>query len=193
MSSFPNPGVVSPKGESGRCAPTGQSALLVRFSGFLPHSGLGLDLACGYGRNTLYLARQGLAAIGIDRSMAALISGREDAARANLKASFVQADLTRLALPTNAFSVVICFKYRDRNLYPSIRAALRPGGVLVYETYTLEHLKFGHKPLDPAHLLERNELPQAFGDWEIIFYREVWTGRGTASLVARKPGPHAEC
>jgi tellurite methyltransferase len=193
MSSFSNPGIVSPKGESGRCAPREPSALLVRFSGLLPHSGLGLDLACGYGRNALFLARQGLAAIGIDHSLEALKSGREDAARANLKVSFVQADLTRFALPTDSFSVVICFNYRDRNLYPSIRAALRPGGLVLYESYTFEHLKFGHKPVDPAHLLERNELLQAFGDWEILFYREVWAGRGTASLVARKPGPFADC
>ena len=165
----------------------------MRFSCFLPQSGLALDLACGYGRNTLYLARQGLVAIGIDRSMDGLISGREDAARANLKASFVQADLTMFAFPPNAFSVVVCFKYRDRNWYPSIRSALRPGGLLVYETYSIDHLKFGHKPLDPAHLLERNELLQAFGDWEILYYREVWKGRGIASLVARKPVPLAEC
>jgi tellurite methyltransferase len=141
----------------------------------------------------LYLARQGLTATGIDRSRDALESGREAATRANLKASFVQADLTRFALPRGAFSVVICFKYRDRIWYPSIRAALRPGGLLIFETYTLEHRKYGHKPLDPAHLLERHELLQAFGDWEIIFYREVWIGRGAASLVARKPAPHAEC
>jgi tellurite methyltransferase len=187
MSSFPNAGTASLKGESGRRAPTEPSALLVRFSGFLPHGGLALDLACGYGRNTLYLARQGLAAIGVDRSMEALKAGRKAAARSNLKASFVQADLTRFVLPINAFSVMICFKYRNRNLYPSIRAALRPGGLLVYETYTSLHQNYGHKPLNPAHLLEANELLQAFGDWEIIFYREVWIGRGVASLVARKP------
>jgi tellurite methyltransferase len=193
MSCFPNSGTVYPKGEGVRCAPTEPSSLLVRFAGFLPHSGLGLDLACGYGRNTLYLARQGLNVIGIDRSMDGLRAGREDAARQNLQVSFLQADLTRFTLPTNAFSAVICFKYRDRDWYPLIRAALRPCGLLLFETYTFEHLNFGHKPLDPAHLLVRNELLQAFGDWEILFYHEVWRGRGTASLVARKPGPHAEC
>lgn len=193
MSSFPNAGSVSPKRPSSRCAPTEPSSLLVRFSRFLPPSGQALDLACGNGRNTLYLARQGLTATGIDRSGAALKAGREAAAHANLKVSFVQADLTRFALPPGVFSVIICFKYRDPDWYPSIRAALRPGGLLIIETYTLEHRKYGHKPLDPAHLLERHELLQAFTDWEVIFYREVWVGRGTASLVARKPFPAAKC
>ena len=119
--------------------------------------------------------------------MKALAAGREAAIQSNLKVSFVQVDLTRFSLPRNAFSVVICFKYRDPQLYPTLRAALRPGGLLVYETYTVEHLKYGRKPLRSAHLLARNELLHAFRDWEIIFYREVWTGRGVASLVARKP------
>lgn len=193
MSSFPNSATVFQQAENGRCASTEPSSLLVRFSGLLPSDGLAMDLACGHARNTLYLAQQGLAAIGVDRSMEALQSGREAAARANLKVSLVQADLTGFALPANAFSVVICFKYRDPDLYASIRASLRPGGLLIYETYTLEHRQFGRKPLDPAHLLERNELLEAFGDWEIIYYQEVWAGRGAASLVARKPGRHVEC
>jgi len=163
------------------------SALLVRFSDFLPHSGLALDIACGNGRNTLFLARQGLEGIGVDRSMESLAAGREKAGRSRLKASFVRGDLTRFILPANAFSVVVCFKYRNHEIYPSIRAALRPGGLLVYETYTWEHASYGLKPRNPEHLLERNELLRAFGDWEIIFYREVWMERGTASLVARKP------
>jgi len=193
MSSISNPGSIFQEGQGGKCARAEPSALLVRFSAYLPPAGLALDLACGYGRNTLYLARQGLIATGIDRSRESLEAGREAAVRANLGASFVQADLTRFALPANAFSVVICFRYRDGCWYPSIRAALRPGGLLVFETYTLEHRKYGHKPLDPAHLLRRHELLQAFGDWEIIFYREVWMRRGTASLVARKPHSAGEC
>jgi len=183
----------APQGQGGKCVPTQPSALLARFSGFLPSSGLALDLACGYGRNTSFLARRGLSAVGVDRSWKALAAGREDAVRENLAIDFVQADLTTFALPAHALSVVICFKYRDRRLYPSIRAALRPGGLLIYETYTHDHARYGFKPQDPAHLLDRSELLQGFGDWEIIFYREVWMERGTASLVARKPFSANEC
>ena len=187
MPSFPNSATVSQEGPIGKCASTEPSSLLVRFSGLLPSDGLAMDLACGCARNTLHLARQGLAAVGVDRSMEALKAGREAAARSNLKVSLVQADLTRFALPANASSVVICFRFRDPDLYPAIRAYLRPGGLLIYETYTLEHRQFGRKPFDPAHLLERNELLEVFGDWEIIYYQEVWAARGAASLVARKP------
>jgi tellurite methyltransferase len=173
--------------------PTQPSALLSRFSGFLPHSGLALDVACGYGRNTVFLAWQGLSAVGVDRSWKALKEGREVAVRENLPVAYVQADLTAFSLPANSFSVVICFKYRDRRLYPTLRAALRPGGLFIYETYTREHARRGLRPQDPDHLLERRELLQAFGDWEIIFYREVWLERGVASLVARKPLSAGDC
>ena len=165
----------------------------MRFSDCLPQAGAALDIACGRGRNTVYLARQGLSAIGVDQSSEVLRAGKEAAAKANLKVSFVQADLTRFGLPAHAFSVIICFKYRNPEFYPSIRAALRPGGLLIYETYTCEHALSGLKPRNPEHLLERSELYRAFGDWETLFYREVWIGRGTASLVARKPVSAVEC
>jgi len=193
MFSIPKAENLSQEQQSSKCVPVGPSALLVRFSDFLPHSGLALDLACGYGRNTLYLAREGLPAIGIDGSRKALLAGREAAIRSKLEACFLQADLTRFGLPANKFSVVICFKYRNREFYPSIRAALRPGGLLLYETYTCEHMLYGLKPRNPEHLLERGELYGAFSDWDIIFYREVWRGRGVASLVARKPLSAGEC
>ena len=135
----------------------------------------------------MFLARRGLGATGVDRSWEAVAAGREAAARSNLNAHFVQADLMRFDLPPDTFSVIICFKYRERLLYPVIRTALRPGGPLIYETYTAEHPKYGRRPRNPAHLLGRNELLQTFSDWEIIFYREVWMGRGVASLVARRP------
>lgn len=159
----------------------------MRFAGLLPRHGPALDVACGYGQNTLFLARQGLSALGVDRSWKALSAGREAAVRSELNATYVLADLTLFAIPADTFSAVICFKYRDPNLYPSLRMALLPGGLVIYETYTREHAKYVLKPCNPAHLLERNELLRAFGDWEIIYYREIWAGRGVASLVARKP------
>ncbi len=167
--------------------PAAPSDLLVRFSALLPRNGPALDLGCGGGRNTLFLARHGLAAAGIDRSRESLAEGRAAATQLNLRALFVQADLTRFTLPVETFSVIICFKYCDPALYPSIRSALQAGGLVIYETYTVEHRAFGLKPQSPAHLLERNELRKAFGDWEIIFYREQWLDCGIASLVARKP------
>src|SRR2546428_12852236 len=86
-----------------------------------------------------------------------------------------------------AFDVILCFYYRDQNIYGQIRQALRPGGLLIYETYTLDQLRSAAGPRNPAHLLEPAELLRAFGDWDVILYRETFRERGLASIVARKP------
>jgi hypothetical protein len=65
-------------------------------------------------------------------------------------------------------------------------SALRPGGWVVYETYTLEQLQFSSGPRDPGHLLRPGELLAAFRGLRVVFYREAMEGRAVASLVARK-------
>ena len=161
--------------------------LLAEFSRLLPFGGLALDIACGAGRHGIYLAERGLRVVGVDSSWQGLARGRELASRKELTISWVQADLGKFALAPAAFDVILCFYYRDQNIYGQIRQALRPGGLLIYETYTLDQLKFATGPRNPAHLLEPAELLRAFGDWDVILYRETWRERGLASLVARKP------
>jgi tellurite methyltransferase len=100
---------------------------------------------------------------------------------------WVQADLENFCLPTMTFDVVVCTYYRDPKLYPQIRNALKPNGLLVYQTFSREQLRFGTGPANPEHLLGPAELFLAFKDWRIFFYRETWIGRGIATLIARKP------
>jgi tellurite methyltransferase len=172
---------------AGLCVPEEPAELLVAFRLLLPFRGLALDVACGEGRNSLFLARQGLSAVAVDRSREALKRGREAVVQENLPTAFVQADLTCLGFPEQSFCVIVCFKYRDPALYPRLRAWLSPGGLLIYQTYTWEHRRFGRRPQSPVHLLARGELLDAFGDWQVIFYGEEWIRKGVASLVARKP------
>jgi tellurite methyltransferase len=161
--------------------------LLVGFSALLPSGGRALDLACGGGRNALYLAQCGLRVVGVERSWKALEQGRELAHQKNLPVDWVQADLENFAIPRAAFDVVVCFYYRDPGLYAKIRQALRSGGLLFYETFTRDQLRLASGPRHPAHLLGPGELLEAFGDWDVIFYRETWIECGAAALVARKP------
>ena len=146
MFSTSRAGIVSTNKQGARCAPTGQCAFLLCFSGFLPHFGLVLDPACGNGRKTLFIARAALAAAGCYSSKTALEWGREAATRTRLKVFFVQADLTGFTLPANSFPVVACLKYRNPEHYPSMRAALSVGGALISETYNLEYALSGVKP-----------------------------------------------
>ncbi|MBI1984082.1 MAG: class I SAM-dependent methyltransferase [Acidobacteria bacterium] len=168
-------------------SPRHPAELLVGFSTLLPPRGRALDLACGSGRHSLFLAARGLRVVAIDRSQTALQEGRELALRRGLRVDWVRADLENYPLPSQAFDVIVCFYYRDPALYAPLRRALRPAGLLVYETYTREQLRFSSGPRNPTHLLEPTELLTAFADWNVIFYQERMFERGVASLVARKP------
>jgi len=168
---------------AGREAP---AELLTTFAGVLPKGGRALDLACGAGRNAVWLAGRGFAVLGIDSSGEALRQGRELASREACRVTWIQADVEFYPLPAAEFDVITCFYYRSPALYPRVRAALRRGGWLFDETYTLEQLRHGSGPRNPEHLLRPGELLSAFADWNVVFYRETSVDRGIASLVARK-------
>lgn len=169
-------------------APSEPSELLVETTKLFATRARVLDLACGAGRNALFLASLGHSVVGVDRSLAGLQQGEEAARAKGLEISWVCADLERFPLPARAFDAILCFYYRDANWYPRLRLALRPGGMIIYESYTREQLSLGEGPRNPAHLLAPEELLAAFGDWQVIFYREGSVGsRALAQLVARKP------
>jgi len=127
--------------------------------------------------------------VAVDRSAAALGEGREQARLRGLRVDWVCADLENFPLPAEAFDAIVCFYYRDPGLYAPLRAALRPAGLIVYETYTRDQLRPSSGPRNPAHLLGPGELLDAFGGWDVIFYHEARLERGVASIVARKPLP----
>jgi len=92
-------------------------------------------------------------------------------------------------LPSDAYGAILVFRYLHRPLLECIRKALKNGGLLIYETFTVDQLKFG-KPRNPDFLLNSGELLQTFGDWEVIHYfegiRENPT-RAVAQMICRKP------
>lgn len=95
----------------------------------------------------------------------------------------IRADLESFALPSAAFDVILCFRYLQRPLFPAIERALRPGGVLVLETFTVEQLSFEEGPRNREHLLRVGELREAFPDLATLFYRE-WKGPRTSPAGA---------
>lgn len=165
---------------------TEPSELLQKFSRVLPSSGHALDLACGGGRNSVFLAQCGLRVVAVDRSRPALEQGGELARQKNVQVEWHQADLEWFEFPPSAFDVVVVFYYRDPELYRRLRATVRPGGLVIYQTFTREQLRFDTGPRNPAHLLDKGELLVAFSGWDVIYYRETSAERGVASLVARK-------
>ena len=96
-------------------------------------------------------------------------------------------NLEQVKLPEHAFDLILCFQYLQRSLFAHMSRALRPGGVLLFETFTRAQLEFEGGPRDPDHLLETGELREAFPSLRALFYRELRAGQGIASLLAQKP------
>lgn len=155
----------------------------------LPLRGEALDLAGGAGRNAVHLARLGFSVTLVDFSPAALAKAQELAADRGASVKVVTADLERgeYTPPPDSFDLVVVFFYLERALFPAIRAAVRPGGLVIYRTYTAGQQRFPGRPKHPTHLLAHNELLNEFRDFRVLLYEETLRGKGVAALVAQKP------
>ena len=167
------------------------ASLLLENRRLLPPGGKALDVAMGTGRNALYLASLGFRVTGIDISAVAVERCREEARQRGLSLEAVCADLESYALPEGEYDLVVNFYYLERWLAPRLMAALKPGGVLAFETFTLGQLAYGWGPSAPEFLLRWGELRQMFPELEVLLYREgiFDSERGKkaiASLIGRK-------
>ena len=148
--------------------------------------GRALDLAGGVGRHVIYLAERGWLVTLMEISDVALKQARREAEHRDVHLFAEQTDLTEAELPEGAFDLIVVFFYLERSLFPQIAAALRPGGMLLYKTYTEEQQKLGGGPTHPMHLLQCGELQCAFAELEILSCRETATDKAVAELVARR-------
>jgi SAM-dependent methyltransferase len=151
--------------------------------------GAALDLACGPGHNTIWLAERGYAALGVDISRVALATARREARRQGLfgqgagRACFERVDLDTWRPAAAAFDLLIVFRFLDRRLWEPIRQAVRPGGLFICETRHSGIL--ARLPAStPDYLLAPGELFAVFAGWTILDYEE---GEENAAIVARKP------
>jgi tellurite methyltransferase len=153
-----------------------------------------VDLACGRGGNGLFLAANGIPVILVDRSGDRLADARRLARKAGVEVDIRQWDLERAAgdpLQGLEAGGIMVFRYLHRPLIPAIRRSIRTGGILMYETFTLDQRRFG-KPRNPDHLLQPQELKGWFQDWQILHYFEGLKEnplRAVARIVCRKT-PH---
>ena len=155
-------------------------------------SGTVLDLACCDGHNGLFLAQKGLSVVLMDRSDEDLKQARKAAQEKQITVDIRRVDLEKAGvnpLDRDAYGGIIVFRYLHRPLIPCIKKALTGGGILIYETYTLEQRRFG-KPRNPDFLLKPGELNDWFKDWDLLYSFEGIQhdpDRAVAQLVCRKP------
>ena len=160
----------------------------------LPASGLALDLACGLGGNALYLAEKGLQVQAWDISQVAIDKVRKKSQQLglrNLEARIMNAE--SLDWRQWQFDVIIVSRFLVRSLCPMIAAAVKPGGLLFYQTFVREKIaEVG--PSNPDYLLKENELLHLFPELIVRVYREEGRVgdpsrglRNEAYLVGQKP------
>jgi SAM-dependent methyltransferase len=150
--------------------------------------GVVVDLACGRGRHTLAVAAAGIPVIGIDRSRVFLAELREAATQRELAVETLRADLenpAEIPLRSRCCGAVLVFRFLHRPLIPAIARALAPGGLLLYETFTVDQHVLGRGPRNPDHLLEPGELPELFSELEILDHWEGLSGGTESAHVAR--------
>lgn len=82
-----------------------------------------------------------------------------------------QEDLEQIRLPENGFDLVINVNYLQRALIPRLKAALKTGGHVIFETYLIDQRAIGH-PRNPDYLLAHNELLNHFREFRVLYYRE---------------------
>ncbi len=162
------------------------TAWLTRQRHLLPASGDALDLACGSGRNAIWLAEAGFQTLAVDRDATALAELNQEASQRGLsiRTQLVDLENGRPFFRPDTFDLIVVVHYLHRPLFTSIVSALRPGGVLVYETFTRAQAARG-KPTNPAFLLEPGELLTLVQPLEILASREGdFEGKMIASVVA---------
>lgn len=150
-----------------------------------------LDVACGDGRNSAYLAGMGFAVDAVDISDVAIDALRAGAASRSLSVSAWRLDLERDPLPRGPYDVIAQLNYLQRSLFNALADALAPGGLLIIETVTRAHADELGNHFDPRFLLEPGELLTAFGDLAVLRHEEgvverSGRPRAVASLVARR-------
>lgn len=175
----------------GKAMPDEPPALLTENRALLPQKGRALDIAMGSGRSTLYLASLGLRVTGIDVSAVGVEQCRQKAESLGLSVETVVADLAHYTLPIEEYDLIVNFYYLQRDLAPGIVAALKPGGLLLFETYTVDQLQYGYGPKSPDFLLRPGELREMFAGLELLHYYEgvIQGDRGpkaVAQLIGRK-------
>lgn len=148
-----------------------------------------IDLACGAGRDSVYLAKRGWQVTAIDYKADTLERCQQLAKRSQTSLSTLHHDLENSEQPLANLSVdlVLIMRYLHRPLFTLINDLIKVGGAIVYSTFMVGSEKFG-SPKNPNYLLKVGELAKEFSSYKILIdeTRNLPDGRPVALFVAIK-------
>jgi SAM-dependent methyltransferase len=161
----------------------------------LPAGALVVELAAGTGRHAQAIAARGRAVVAVDFVEAAVREAVRHGTARQAAVHGVVGDVEVLPFAPGTLDAVVCVNFLDRALVARFAALLRPGGVMVYETYTVEHLALvaagrARAPRNPDYTLQPGELPALVAPLMVLAYREGLVRdeageRHVASIAAR--------
>lgn len=157
-----------------------------RWAHLIPDRSAVLDVACGHGRHMRHLAGLGHTVTGIDRDPAAI-----EAIAPLGQALLADIENGPWPLPGRTFGAVVVTNYLWRELLPTLVVSVAPGGVLIYETFGIEHAKVG-RPSRPDFLLQPGELLQVCRDLRVVAYEDGFLAapeRFVQRIVALREDP----
>ena len=167
--------------------------VLEQYDHLLPRSGMALDLACGLGGNAIYLAQAGLAANAWDISDVAVRTLQNFSLSRSLMIDAVTRDVEKDPPEPSSQDVIVVSYFLSRPLFRHLVAALRPGGLIYYQTFCIDRPEDSPGPSNPDFLLHQNELLKAFSSLQVLaFHDEGVVGDGSkglhgeSAIVARK-------
>jgi SAM-dependent methyltransferase len=176
---------------SGEYTPDGPLPLVLRVVEKLP-PGRALDVACGAGRHALFLAKRGWQVTAVDASRVAIELTQARALKRGVMVDARVADLERgeFAIKPDGYDLICVCYYLQRDLFPAIRAGVKPGGVVVAVVPMVDDNP-QVKPMNPAFLLQPGELRAEFAGWQLLHDREGRPVEGShrravAEIVARR-------
>jgi tellurite methyltransferase len=137
-----------------------------------------LELACGTGRDAIFMSAHGWPVTAVDVLPDALDRARALAARYAPALQAINWQTLDLEIGTvrfeQTYDLLTVFRYLHRPLFPHFREWLRPGGSILYETYTTVHRERYGRPARAAHVLQPGELPELLPGFEIRHHSEAW-------------------
>jgi SAM-dependent methyltransferase len=152
-----------------------------------PNAGETLDLACGLGRHALWLASRNWRVSGVDLSDVAIGKLSQAALELNVELDLFVGDAAEYKFEPARFDLIVLFYHLDRNLFPRIVSALKPGGLLICKM-SLRWDSDTRVTTVSTSPLHRNELPSLVPELHVLHHQErPVRDRGVVEFVGRKP------
>jgi SAM-dependent methyltransferase len=143
-----------------------------------------LDLACGRGRHVGPLLERGYRVVAADGSIEGLrrISVAPDHLGTDLRR--VQFDAEAWPFAPNKFDLIVQTDFLDRSILDDVLSSLRPGGLILIDTFAGPGGPAAEGPSNPAYRLRAGELADRFAGWKILEHEH---GKGREAILARAP------